>query len=759
MTKELSPKRPTIGVIINEFEGVFHTKVREGLEKKAREYDVNLFYISGKALNSPYEADTSYNAIYNLFDKELFQGLIVTSGSLANFCEVEELQKLIKPYLSLPTVSLSLIIPGVPSIITNNRAGIREALVHLIEEHHYRRIGFIKGTEHNKDAIERFEAYCETLAFYKIPYDANLVYSGDFCFPTGAAAIKTFFDERQVATDAILSANDDMAHGAFVELKRRGIAIPSSVAIMGYDDIEAVRNLTPPLTTVAQPLVEQGMLAVQYVLDMIDQKEVPEVTELPSRLILRESCGCLPYKIHEPKYAKPHRASLDFHAFINNFIETNVHFKDPESLKDAYTGLIEDITKNASEEGVEGFLITLNKKLQQTIDDGGSVLFWQEALAYIRRNRCLLGELSDLDELFYKAQVLIGEAICRQESNRRLPIYHILWSMRNFVTQSNALLRMRDLGEALRYHLPLFGFRTFFVALYSSDSEDNRDGLTVSEKLQLKVGMQGGTAVSGEFVDTVYPTKQLLPEAFFNQEKRFSWIVQPLANREEQLGILILDLVGEEPLVYPSLREQVSCVVQGILLYERQEKTQLRLQQTLKELEAINRVLQDQSFRDELTGLYNRRGFYIVGLEHQKRARTANIVYTLFYIDLDELKVINDMYGHSEGDFAIQTAAKILKRSFNGPSDMVARFGGDEFVALAFGAGERQISSMIRLITAEVDKANCEMGKAYRITLSIGAATWDDKSTLDFDDLLLEADRQLYIKKSRKKVGQCKNAN
>src|SRR5678816_1151509 len=135
---------------------------------------------------------------------------------------------------------------------------IRDRLLrHLIEHHGYRRIAFIRGTESNQEAEERHSAYVAALEEHEIPYDPELVLSGEFTRESGTSAMIELFDTRQVPVgelDAVVAANDYTAFGVIDELSRRRIAVPDQVAVVGFDDMALSRIHSPSLTTVRQPL-------------------------------------------------------------------------------------------------------------------------------------------------------------------------------------------------------------------------------------------------------------------------------------------------------------------------------------------------------------------------------------------------------------------------------------------------------------------------------------------------------------------------
>ncbi len=155
--------------------------------------------------------------------------------------------------------------------------------------------------------------------------------------------------------------------------------------------------------------------------------------------------------------------------------------------------------------------------------------------------------------------------------------------------------------------------------------------------------------------------------------------------------------------------------------------------------------LRELALRDELTGLYNRRGFLALA-EHQLKGHQRNqFPLVLFYADLDGLKTVNDTWGHDAGDDAIRTAARILIESFRG-EDLVARMGGDEFVMLVPGCTPEDaagLASRLTLAFAQESKG--------RYGISLGWVAVDPGVTKPLEEWLVLADEALYrVKQSRK---------
>ncbi len=169
------------------------------------------------------------------------------------------------------------------------------------------------------------------------------------------------------------------------------------------------------------------------------------------------------------------------------------------------------------------------------------------------------------------------------------------------------------------------------------------------------------------------------------------------------------------------------------------------------ERKQMTATLQALSFTDELTGLYNRRGFMTLA-EHQMRiAQRANKPILLLFIDMDNLKDINDEFGHAMGDQVLVWTTKILKKTFRG-SDIIARIGGDEFVVLTLEIKKTKGERLYQRLHKSIEVFNQSAQLPFRISLSAGWSYYDPKHPENIKDLLKKADHLMYINKMRKRA-------
>jgi len=164
------------------------------------------------------------------------------------------------------------------------------------------------------------------------------------------------------------------------------------------------------------------------------------------------------------------------------------------------------------------------------------------------------------------------------------------------------------------------------------------------------------------------------------------------------------------------------------------------------------RELDEMTLVDPLTGLNNRRGFLTLARQQIRYAERNNLKASLLFMDLDGFKEINDTYGHEDGDAALVRFSNVLLSTFR-TSDIVSRFGGDEFVVLALDAPPDTNNTIINRVKENIERDNGRSGKPYRLSVSLGTAPFDPKDPHTLEHLILEADGKMYTDKRGRKQG------
>ena len=189
--------------------------------------------------------------------------------------------------------------------------------------------------------------------------------------------------------------------------------------------------------------------------------------------------------------------------------------------------------------------------------------------------------------------------------------------------------------------------------------------------------------------------------------------------------------------------------VSAVVTSYQGEPVSLAYMRDITERKEMEEKLRTMSVVDELTGLYNRRGFLTLAQREVKLAERTGKGLELFFIDLDGMKRINDTLGHQAGDNALIGTAAILRQTFR-ESDIMGRMGGDEFAVLAIDAADENRGGLIKRLRGALDAYNGPHAKEYELSLSVGTARFDPENPIPLDELITKADALMYEEKQGK---------
>ncbi len=208
-----------------------------------------------------------------------------------------------------------------------------------------------------------------------------------------------------------------------------------------------------------------------------------------------------------------------------------------------------------------------------------------------------------------------------------------------------------------------------------------------------------------------------------------------------------------KPFERNELRARIEVGARVVALQQKLAENVEELNRTIVELRKAESEIRNLSMRDELTNLYNLRGFLALFEQHRNLARRTVTSFALIYGDMDGLKKINDVYGHNDGSEALRQLADILNRSFR-DSDIIARIGGDEFIILVTTEADCDTAIPLARLQENLSNHNAQKRQPYQLSISLGSicVNPDNESTLD--ELLIEADKVMYENKRQKKERQ-----
>ncbi|MCX7786797.1 MAG: LacI family transcriptional regulator [Spirochaetes bacterium] len=232
----------------------------------------------------------SYNYLseaHRIIQEKRADGFIIR-----NMDQPEEHRKLFRKLEQegIPFILIGNPFPQYPSIHIDNVGGAR-AMAHHFFHHGFKQIVFLAGPETNIDSNDRYYGFRLGLAECGFDPDRVRLFRGDYSIESGSSIMSEIVSSCK--PEAIFAANDRMALGILQYCRTKGIRIPNDLALTGFDDTFFSQYIHPSLTTVRQPILEMGSLAMEKLIQLIEGHPLasPHVI-LPAPLIIRESCGC-----------------------------------------------------------------------------------------------------------------------------------------------------------------------------------------------------------------------------------------------------------------------------------------------------------------------------------------------------------------------------------------------------------------------------------------------------------------------------------
>ncbi len=264
-----------VGVILEEIGDAYGSLVISGIERYLRQE--NVFFLT----------------VAHRHDKKLLASYstVLRERGVEGFITVDTLLGEEPP---LPTVAVAghRRIKGVTNIVLDHRQAASLALAHLVELGH-ERIAFMKGSSQSADSDDRWNAICEVAAKMGVRMRQELIVELKGVDPTpnlGYPFAKQLLERKQPFT-ALFAYNDISAIGSVCAFQEAGLRVPDDISVVGFDDIQSAAFITPPLTTVRQPLLKMGEIAARTLLSRIEgrMKYVPEIAIEPELVVRRST--------------------------------------------------------------------------------------------------------------------------------------------------------------------------------------------------------------------------------------------------------------------------------------------------------------------------------------------------------------------------------------------------------------------------------------------------------------------------------------
>ena len=758
-------RRLNIGFLIDDPNNYFTSQCCKGAELAAKALDANLLLFPGHYIGKPdgrfesTEYEYQYSFVFDIPNEQNVDILYVLLGTICSRADKELQDKFVKGLPKVPIVTLFADMPGYPSVTFDNKSGLGRALKHLIHKHNAKRIAFVSGPKTNKDAIDRLQAFKDIMEEEGLEVTDDQIVFGDFT-ENSMEVVNQLFDQYG-KPDAIAFANDSMALGGYRVIEEKGLVPGKDVLVVGFDDDIFAASMTPPLTTVEASSAELTYQAVLAAKDYISGVTTHNIA-VETYLVQRNSCGCNGLDVSDLS----ERLNIDHigkgdDLFINSLKKYLFGvFDDDENTTRIKVALEEFCTKYSEYISTGEHRDRVDKAFRKMVDTDVLLYVNTERLFNVLQTLQNFGTdlmrdnlktiaLDDMISEYYRILSLKGLNIISGNLSKRDKVSRLV------NRQTGSIFIMSHESEVpyklLLEGLDTVGFNRSYMYMFQGNQKHiEDDSWKCPKSILLKAYGDRGVYTPSEELQLVR-TEKIFSNEFVNLDDRVTMIVFPLFVGDDVYGLLVNQLDTADLSNVSVVAYQLSVSIKSLLMIEEQNKVKRDLQNSLEKFMRDNSLLSKEAKSDELTGLYNRRGF----LEFTQKAITDPInkgkKALVCYADMDNLKMVNDKFGHDEGDFSLRTIAAILTDAFRS-SDVIGRLGGDEFVVFAV-VGVDNYEEMIKERINSITKIkNDEAGKPYPIEMSTGICEFICSEDVDIFELLDQADEKLYMEKSAKKA-------
>jgi diguanylate cyclase (GGDEF)-like protein len=594
-----------------------------------------------------------------------------------------------------------------PYLGKDNQSGMLELMDHLINEHHYTRIGMIAGSKSSYGSRMRVQAYEVMMKRYGMK---PMVAHGNFTGESDEVVLS--FLKEHPDLQCLVCANDKLAICAYRAIRSLGLQVGTDIAVTGFDDITRAALLDPPLSTVRLDVARYGAQAVKEAIH-IALGEPREMVVFPSTFIQRKSCG------HTSVNETVQKENVqDRDAWIEQITKHTLGHSDHR-----FSSMVNDlITSLESRNGAAPVRHRNGGILKAGGSDSVDALY-RSLADYFEKNGSDLETRNAFHETFLNYFYNFSKDDRMSQLNRNKAILSII---------EQAFLHGDSPDEAYAGIFEIFRKRGCEEMDFYRKQEDG------SFRLRADVN-PAGVHVSTKQDAVVFPGKwDGLPEG--------AWVASAIESGSELSGILMVKTKQDDLNDVYLITIALGLAVHYLSVLQKEENL-------IYLLNANNITLKQEADYDTLTGLLNRRGFHRQVEEVWKMYEGQEAV--LIFADLDGLKNINDTYGHEEGDFALETAASLLHSSMR-KGDLTARVGGDEFAVLICddpGDG----TEILKRIEDSFRQFDESSSKPYQISVSCGVRHFTIDHAVPFDEILKQADARLYEVKKQHHALQGRN--
>lgn len=506
-------KKLRIGLLASSLQLEFQSSYLNNISKYCAYLNIDLITFSGLLYFSD-KATTYHHNMYEVvkefINKNEIDGLIILGGAISELYKKDDLEKIINSLKPIPMISIGVKITDISSLLIDNKKGIEEIVKHLVYEHNYERIGFIRGPEGHYEADQRFESYKNSIQNEGIDFDSSLVTQGStFSELTGENGMSQLL-QKNPKLDAVIAADDTIAIGALNYLKKQKIKVPYDISVTGFDDCSISELVYPPLTTVSQQFDLQAKEAIKLLLKQINREEIQSDIVLPTKIIKRESCGCI----------------KSFSPSTNNY----AHNSD-KKYKRQYKILQKKLEYSLENNNKDEFTSYLKETISKEYSNMKSLNIWEKGIYSIlsndenlnKRNNLFIEYYKDSMDIYFHYRLLEKDRDAHRTISNRYKLQFI-------TNQLLSTFTLKDLVKIIDSFIYNLGINKCYIVLYKKNNEQEVTEWEKPTDLELIYGTENKESI-------YFNSNKLLPDNLLSNEDNYIYI--PLTFKNIYYGYIL----------------------------------------------------------------------------------------------------------------------------------------------------------------------------------------------------------------------------
>ncbi|HEX3047459.1 MAG TPA: substrate-binding domain-containing protein, partial [Bacillota bacterium] len=566
--------RLTLGFLDDNLYNEFYSQMTPGVFEAARKCEVNLIRFAYYPYHFAYDYNSQKKMILDLIAQFDLDGLLflgwARAGPLHNY------EDFTTRFQTMPLLSIGTGFEEIPSVISTGSKYIRELVLHLIEFHHYRRIAYIApGMPDNRN-----QAYLDLMQEYGIYYPELYVNEQELVgiplAERAKRALAILLDQRRTTFDALMSLYSEESWYLIQELNQRGLQIPRDVAVTTFEERDIIKYSAPGLTTIYFPWIELGFTSCMKLVELLAEGHVPLTTEVPGKVIYRNSCGCMSSSVQA---AGKYQVVTSAHSPAT--MPVNEQKKIVAQLEAAFPGaeiyfqaLLEAFLIDFKTKANTAFFAELtlqlqkitNRPLHSNVNDLITV-FRGLMLPYLMNDPTTLLWAGDL---FQQAEVMTWEKITNINNSMLVDTELLNQSLQEISQILITSFNTENILDSLAENLPKLKIADCYIFLFHSGSNHPEVQTNLFDQC-IPAFIYSNYARQSPSSNNPAPLSKLLSDILGAHVHPYGLLAHLLHVTDEFMGFVLFEPGPMDQMLYQTLAIHISTALRGAQLLEKLE--------------------------------------------------------------------------------------------------------------------------------------------------------------------------------------------